>query len=33
MGAGCAQEFLEDPSSHYADYGLQEKDGELEPKQ
>ena len=27
--SGCADEFLEDPSKHYAHYGLEEKDGKL----
>lgn len=26
---GCDQEFLEDPKSHYAAYGLEERDGKL----
>ena len=27
--SGCADEFMQDPSKHYAHYGLEEKDGKL----
>jgi YHS domain-containing protein len=30
--SGCADDFLKEPSKHYAEYGLQEQDGKLVPK-
>ncbi|MBZ0135445.1 MAG: hypothetical protein K8I27_03600 [Planctomycetes bacterium] len=30
---GCADDFIADPSKHYAVYGLEEKDGKLIPKE